>query len=431
VQHHGCQSQAALLDLLNGLRSDNRPCGLLICTFRNMRKVEAIHGSREAERLIASGEARLLAACPPGTSILRLQHDELAVVVPDTRTSAELLDLGERCTNHCRAVEQGAASNPLLLTVSIGAALAGVSAESSSIDLLNQALLAQLEADKQPGSHLVLAPTQIQQLEAAQYQLESELHLALERHELTTFLQPIVDLISGDPIGFECLARWPMATGELAPPASFMAAANESGITAEIDLQVLRRALEAAPQLADAAGERHPLILSANLSGQLVENPRRVLELLELIRAHPLPMGVQLQLELLEESFKNAAYELDALLDWLAEQNVLIAIDDFGTGYSSLNRLHDLSINTIKIDRSFMQRLNAPQKSSNHLLQTLVAIAHDLQINLTAEGVETDEQRRWLMSRGVSHGQGYLFSKPLSLAGAIDYLNRPQRAIRS
>jgi len=413
-----------LLELLDALRSARSPHALLSCSFRHVSTVEAIHGPTQAECLIAAGQARLRAACTAEASIIRLHNAELVVVVPGTRSSDELLELGERCTSQCRALEQGPGAIPLLLSVTIGAALADFSSDQSSRDLLDRAVLARLEAEQQPGSHLVLAPPRIQQLAAAQYQLESDLHLALERSELTAVLQPIVDLVSGAVIGFECLARWPRATGELAPPASFMASAKASGITAEIDLQVLQLALDTAPQLAAAAGAEHPLILSANLSGQLLDNPRRVLELLELIRSHPLPTTVQLQLELLEESFRNTPYELDALLEWLTEQNVLIAIDDFGTGYSSLSRLHDLNINTIKIDRNFVQRLNAPRKPSNHLLQTLVAIGQDLQIKLTAEGVETDEQRRWLMSRGVSHGQGFLFSEPLSLAGAIDYLWR-------
>ncbi|MBM5794437.1 MAG: EAL domain-containing protein, partial [Cyanobacteria bacterium K_DeepCast_0m_m1_088] len=108
----------------------------------------------------------------------------------------------------------------------------------------------------------------------------------------------------------------------------------------------------------------------------------------------------------------------------LSEQHIFIAIDDFGTGYSSLSRVHDLAINTIKVDRSFVARIDAPSKPSNHLLKTLVAISHDLEISLTAEGIESESQRQWLLNQGVKHGQGFLFSEPLSLTAAIDYLNR-------
>ena len=427
---HGCPNQESLLAILEGLRREGRPHGLLRCSFRNYNTVLAIHGTAEADRLLAAGQARLSSACPAGSSLVRLQNAELAIVVPGTANSAELLELGEHCTKGCRALELSPSAMPLLLQVAIGAALADCrSMQQSSQDLINQALLARLEAEQHPGNHLVLAPNQIQQLAAERYQLESDLRLALERKQLTTHLQPIVDLRSGSAIGFECLARWPDADGVATAPASFMAAANAAGLTADIDLQVLTLALEAAESLATAAGAcaQRPLILSSNLSGQLIENPARILELLELIRSHPLPNGVQLQLELLEEAFNNTAYDLDALLDWLAEQKVLIAIDDFGTGYSSLSRLHELSINTIKVDRSFVQRINAPDKPSNHLLQTLVAIARDLQLDLTAEGIDSDEQRQWLLSQGVHHGQGFLFSKPLSLDSAIGYLEHQHR----
>lgn len=421
---HGCQGHDALFDALETLRGSQSPHALLSCSFRHYATVAAIHGHSDAEALFAAGQRRLAAVCPPGSGFHRLQADALAVVIPGPTDGPELLHLGERCIQSCRTTEQRNAAAPLLLCIAIGAALAEHGIDQNSQDLLQQAWLARIDAEQQRGSHLVLAPAQMQRLAAARYELDSALHLALEHNALAAALQPIVNLRDGAVIGFECLARWPAAQGASASPAGFLAAAHASGITAEIDLQVLRLALDAAPQLAAAAGPQRPLILSANLSGQLIESPRQVLELLDLIRSHPLPATVQLQLELLEEAFNNTAYDLDALLEWLAEQQVLIAIDDFGTGYSSLSRLHELTINTVKIDRSFVQRINAPHKPSNHLLQTLVAIGRDLQIHYTAEGVATDEQRRWLLDHGIEQGQGFLFSRPLSLDAAIDELRR-------
>lgn len=419
-----------MLHVLDVHRAQGRAHALLCCRFRQYARLAAIHGLHQAERLIAAGKRRLTAICSTEATIIRLDPEVLAVVVPGPSTEAEVLELAERCTDHCRPLEEHGDDPPLLLSVAIGAALASPVQPLSSAALLSQAQLARLEAETRPGHQLVLAATAIQHLAEQRYQRESALHLALQRGELLAYLQPIVNLRDGQAIGFECLARWPMASGRLATPAEFLSHGHDSGITAEIDLQVIGACLAAAAQLAQAAGRERPLILSANISAQLIESPRQVAALLKLIQANPLPPTVQLQLELLEESLNNADCKLDALLEWLSEQRVLIAIDDFGTGYSSLSRLHDLAINTVKVDRSFIRRINAEQKPSNHLLKTLVAMSHDLQMSLTAEGIETEAQRQWLLQEGVEHGQGFLFSRPLSLADAIDYLGRDNSSER-
>jgi len=189
--------------------------------------------------------------------------------------------------------------------------------------------------------------------------------LALQQGQFTAHLQPIVDLRHGRTLGFEALARWITTDGKVLSPKHFLNVTRADGLTAVLDLQV----------------------------------------------------------ELVEETLGNAETGLDDLLRELTDRHVLVAIDDFGTGYSSLSRLHDLAVNTIKVDRSFVQRINATNKSSNQLLDMLVAVGHDLGITLTAEGVETEQQRCWLLEHGIERGQGYLFSRPLCLDAAIASLS--------
>lgn len=425
---HGSQSHTALVDVLETLRLQHSPRAVLRCKFRHYSSVQAIFGQDAAERLISAGERHLAAACPADATIARLRNAELSVVIPRPGSEAALLELMEACLEQCKALEASTQGAPLLLDVAIGAAFAeDATSEPDSAGLLSQALLARVEAERQPGSQMVLAQPQLQDQAAELYRLQSDLQRAIAAGELTAHFQPIVNLRDGRTHGFECLVRWQHPTGGVRSPASFMAAATASGLSAAMDLIVLEASLKAAPKLAEAAGAERPLILSANISAQLIKNPRRVRNLLDLIAAHPLPDSVQLQLELLEEAFNHADCDLDALLEWLAEQQVLIAIDDFGTGYSSLSRLHDLCINSIKVDRSFVQRIDAPLKPSNHLLQTLIAISQDLHITLTAEGIERPEQRDWLLANGVQQGQGFLFSQPLTLQEAIHTLNAERR----
>jgi EAL domain-containing protein (putative c-di-GMP-specific phosphodiesterase class I) len=420
-----CDDREHLLNQLARLRKGRLNAGLLSCRFRHYSHIEALHGQQQAERLVNLGRQRLQVLCPTDTAIWRPLPDELILLIPGSLSTSELEELAQRCAQGC-GVAQQSGELPLLLHLAIGVVPAELMPTPDSAALLAVARLARHQAEQRPGRQVAMAHATTQQQAARNYQRESNLASSIEQHELIAHLQPIVNLADGQTIGFECLARWPQVDGSLINPQDFLAQAHNMGISADIDLQVLRYCLGAAAQLAAAAGPGRRLILSANISAPLLENPRKIEALLQLIANHPLPSTVQLQLELLEESLNNAACELDTLLEWLSEQQVLIAIDDFGTGYSSLSRLHDLAVNTIKVDRSFVARIDAPNKPSNHLLRSLVAISHDLQLSLTAEGIETEAQRQWLLGLGVEHGQGYLFSRPLSLADAIDHLSKNQ-----
>ena len=418
---HLSDQRDTLLEQLQPFCGKDRSVGLLCCVFRNYRRLEALYGLDVAEQLISAGRRRMQQICPSGSTIQRLQPDALVAVIAEPGDDAALEQLAHRCVAQCRLVE-GRDHPPLVLTLTVGGAIATAGSTISAEELLNQATLAALQAQALPGSRVVMAHSTLLDQGLRDYHWETALHQALERQELTAWLQPIVDLQTRRPIGFECLARWPQPDGRVVSPSEFLNEAHSSGITPEIDLLVIRTSLAWAETLAAAKGIGQPLLLSANLSAQLVESAGRRQELLSLISNATLPAGVQLQLELLEELLQEGEPGVTGLISALHGLQVLTAIDDFGTGYSSLSRLHSLLNNTIKIDRSFVQRINDPAQPSNHLIELMVAMGHDLTFSLTAEGIETDEQADWLTARGVHHGQGFLFGKPMSLEAAIDTL---------
>lgn len=426
---HPCgDDPAPVLALLQSRSTGGSPYGLLCCTFRHYHRFEAIYGHALAEELIAAGRHSLEQSVPRGTAILRTGPAELALVLPlDSGHDAELMTLAQQLNHRCTVVHRPNGP-PLLLTMVIGAATTETRPGSSPTELLSRARLAMHAAQSRAGHQVMIAtPTLLVQAESL-YRQEADLVVALERRQLTAYLQPIVNLRNRQAIGFECLARWIQSDGTVIAPRQFLAQAHDAGLTAAVDLQVLEASLKAAHPLAEALGPGQTLLLSANLSAQLVDSEPCQRRLLELIASHSLPPGVALQLELVEESLNEADPGLEDLLQHLADRQVQIAIDDFGTGYSSLSRLHNLAIDAIKVDRSFVQRINAPGKPSNHLLDMLVAIAADLKIRLTAEGVETEQQRQWLLDHGIGQAQGYLFSAPLSIDEAIDDLRAQNSA---
>ena len=422
--HHLSDDPAPLLALLEQHGNPTCPHGLLCCSLRHYHRLEALYGHALAEQLFAAGRDSLEQRLPQGSTIVRTGPAELALVLPlNTGHDAELMTLAQQLNHQCTVVSS-AAGPPLLLTMAIGAATTGSRPTSNASEWLSRARLAMHAAQNRPGHQVVIATPTLQQQSETLYRKEADLVLALERQQLTAYLQPIVNLQNRQVIGFECLARWIQGDGSVISPRHFLAQAQAAGLTAAVDLQVLEASLRAAQPLAEALGPGQPLLLSANLSAQLVDSERYQRRLLDLIGRHPLPQGVALQLELVEESLNEADPGLEDLLQHLTDRQVQIAIDDFGTGYSSLSRLHNLAIDAIKVDRSFVQRINAADKPSNHLLDMLVAIGSDLKIRLTAEGVETEQQRQWLLDHGIGQGQGYLFSEPLGLADASDTLRR-------
>jgi EAL domain-containing protein (putative c-di-GMP-specific phosphodiesterase class I) len=215
--------------------------------------------------------------------------------------------------------------------------------------------------------------------------------------------------------------RWRSDTGDVLTPGSFLAIADLAGLSGELDLQIILKALQTSQMLAAVAPER-PLHLSVNLSAVLLENEALRKRLLQLIRTNPLPPGWHLEVELVEDYLQDNSSELGAFLNTLRRQGVSIAIDDFGTGYSSLSRLHNYPVRTVKVDSSFVQRINDPLSPSNQLLKTIRSLCVDLGLSTTAEGVETETQRTWLLENGYSEGQGFLFSRPMSVQATCDYL---------
>ena len=215
-------------------------------------------------------------------------------------------------------------------------------------------------------------------------------------NEVIPYLQPIVDLASGKPIGLECLMRWQIDTSEIITPSGFLPISQLAGLSGELDLQVIEKALKACHEL-EIAAPGQSLRLSVNLSALLLENEALRNRLLNLIRSTPLPPGWQLQVELVEDYLQINDSELGSFLNILRQEGVSFAIDDFGTGYSSLSRLHNYPVQIVKVDYSFVRRIDALQKPSNQLLKTIQTLGRDLSLEVTAEGVETEAQRTWLL----------------------------------
>lgn len=244
-------------------------------------------------------------------------------------------------------------------------------------------------------------------------ELEADLRRAIEREEFELYYQPIIDIKTQEISGLEVLLRWRHPTQGLLSPEKFIMVAEETNLIIKIGGWVLRQACHQMKKWQQQFPEFEALILHVNLSSQHFLQ----VDLLEQIDGIVLATGLNrrnLGLEITESLLMNHDEPTKSKLKRLSDSGVCLSIDDFGTGYSSFSYLHLFPIHTLKIDRSFVNQLQEPQGENLAIVNAIVVMAHELGMNVVAEGVETVIQLEHLISIGCQQAQGYLFSPPIA-----------------
>lgn len=298
----------------------------------------------------------------------------------------------------------------VLVSVSVGACLYpdDVSDADSLIRYADSALLA---AKKEIRGKIRFYSEELTAKTADQLQLRQDLRLALKKEEFDIYLQPKVDLKTRKLVGAEALVRWNHPERGVIYPDNFISIAEDIGLIYDLDLLVLKRLCEHIRRWQD----RHPngLRFAVNLSGAEFRNPCLPSTLADIITQ----AGCQpelLEMEITEGVLLDNSKAVEATVRGLKEIGLSIALDDFGTGYSSLSYLSRYPIDTLKIDRSFVDNMST-SPSSRVLVNTIVSMAKSLNMGVVAEGVETEEQASQLLNMGVSVAQGYLYDKPMPI----------------
>ena len=234
---------------------------------------------------------------------------------------------------------------------------------------------------------------------------------AVERREFCNVYQPIVSLETGRTVGFEALVRWQHPERGLLPPSEFLKVAEDSGLLIPIGWSMFREACCQLQQWQQHAPADAPLTISVNFSpAQIVQN--HVVEKLREILRETGTDARSIVLEVTESTIIENARLAAATLSQLKSLGIRLSIDDFGTGYASLSYLHRFPFDTLKIDRSLVGGMH-DDEGSWHITETIITLAHNLGLDVVAEGVEVDEQRERLKSLNCGFAQGYLFSEPL------------------
>ncbi|MFS0515758.1 putative bifunctional diguanylate cyclase/phosphodiesterase [Nostoc sp. UIC 10607] len=368
------------------------------------------HGlEHKITNLLLRAVAQRLSTCITQTDILaHLSGDEFALVRIEIVSFESVIKLSQVLLSNLSkpfSIE----GDLIHITASIGITLNDLNDSNSVDQLLQQAHIALYQAKQQGRSQYQFYSPEINAQLQERLTLEKELHGALERNEMLVYYQPLIDLHSRQVTAMEALVRWQHPTLGLVSPAKFIPIAEANGAIVPIGEWVLRTACaqNRAWQLAGFT----PIRISVNLSSRQFEQPYLV-EIVNQILEETGLQASELELEVTESFLMGDIERSVKTLKQLRELGIWLALDDFGTGYSSLNYLKRFPVNMLKIDRSFVQDVTSNPDSAA-VTDAIIALAKSLRLNITAEGIETQEQLDYLQIRGCDEGQGFYFSRPV------------------
>jgi diguanylate cyclase (GGDEF)-like protein/PAS domain S-box-containing protein len=382
---------------------------VLFLDLDNFKYVNDSLGHEVGDRLLIAVSLRLREALRPGDTLARLGGDEFTVLLEDVKDAGEAFLVAERITAVLQAPFT-VADHEIFVKTSIGISLNTVGAGNPS-ELVREADIAMYRAKLEGKARYQVFDPSMQDQALRHLQLQSHLHRAIERGELRVYYQPEVEVASGTIVGMEALVRWEHPEHGLVLPEEFVPLAEESGLITQLGRQVLEEACTQLKEWQEQYPSDQPLTMSVNLSTYQLRQPQMIQDVAQALRATRLD-PTSLVLEITEGALMEDVSSTTATLQKLKNIGVQLAIDDFGTGHSSLSSLKNFPVDMLKIDRSFIRGMKHDAAEAA-IVSGVIDLAHALQLQVVAEGVETPEQLNKLRALGCDLGQGYYFGKPL------------------
>jgi diguanylate cyclase (GGDEF)-like protein len=383
-------------------RPSDGQLAILVVNLDRFKAMNDVWGHATGDALLQIAAPRLQALLPPRAQLARVSGDEFAVLVEGDANPRSLKHLSMRVIEELSEPFEIEGTS-VSLTASIGIAAFPVNADSA-VELFRAADLALCKAKVDGGQIARFFDTEMERELKRRSTLERDLRLALQREEFVVFYQPQLDLKSGQVCGYEALVRWERPGEGIVSPGEFIPVAEETGLIGPLGEWILRRACQ------DAVGWIEKGIIAVNFSAAQFRFPavdEMVARVLQETGLDPR----RLEIEITEGLFLNHSAEVMSTLRRIKALGVRIAMDDFGTGYSSLSHLTRFPFDKIKVDRSFVRQLSDdPQIGA--IISSIVGLGRSLSVDITAEGVETDEQVTLLRAAGCNIVQGFLFGAP-------------------
>jgi diguanylate cyclase (GGDEF)-like protein len=408
----GLPNRALFMDRLShGLTRAKRRHEHLAVLFLDLDRFKVINdtlGHTVGDQLLVEVSNRLGSSLRPGDTVARLGGDEFGLLLEDVADAETAEAVAVRIEMEL-AKPLHFEGREIFITASIGIALSSARLGMPE-EILRDADLAMYHAKAKGQARHEIFDDSMSAPALERMDLEMDLRSAISRHEFRLHYQPILRLDTGRITEVEALVRWQHVKRGLLQPDSFIGLTEDTGLIVPIGQWVLREACRQARVWQLEFPSTPPLIMSVNLSAKQFQQPTLVQEISQVLGESGLDAG-SLKLEITESVVMQDAPATLAKLKELKDLGVRLAIDDFGTGYSSLGYLKRFPVDTLKIDRSFVKGLSK-DGNDNAIVRAVVTVAKTLNMDVTAEGVETDQQRIELKALGCDRAQGFLFARP-------------------
>lgn len=398
-------------------RSTHKSFGVFYLDLDEFRAINEHVGWTGGDQLLTALARRLRSYLGSKTALARVGGNEFVIVKWGVVTPADAMQVADRLHDEI-ITPFHINGQDICATASIGIALSTDYVWAH--DLLKDAQLAMYHAKRQGRAcHAVFQPHMRVQV-ASFTQSGSDLRLAIERQELRLFYQALVSLQTKQIIGFEALVRWQHPKHGLISPAEFIPLAENTGLIVAIGRWAIRQACEQLRRWQQASLVEASLLMSVNLSAQEFSQPDLIHYIQQVLHDTGVE-GHRLKLEITESTLMQNLEVAIATLHQIKALGIQIGIDDFGTGYSSLSHLYYFPTDTLKLDQSFVRRLGK-HSENDKIVYAIIMLAHNLGMNVIAEGIETWRQLDLLRSLQCEYGQGFLFSKPVDREAATHLL---------
>lgn len=420
-------NRALFIDRLEqSLRRAGRERNLLAVLYVDLDDFKGVndsHGHGVGDHALVATANRLSSCLRAGDTASRLGGDEFAVLLEDLPTPADAYEVGARLLERLR--EPLTVQENLVLSLNASLGIVVSSGDDNAGDLLHRADIAMYKAKGGGKGRFEIFEVGMHAAVLERLTLRRDLGRALESGDFVAYYQPIVDLQSGRIVGAEALARWCHPERGLLAPGEFIPVAEETGMIVPLGLEILGQAARQTAAWNRTLG-LDPLRLSVNLSARQVQDPGVVKDV-ERALAEAGLAAAGVTLEITESALMSDAEAAVSTLARLKELGVRLALDDFGTGYSSLSYLQRFPVDTLKLDKAFVDHLGIGNAKDSRLAQAIIGLGELMHLEVVAEGIERVEQLDRLRALGCRLGQGYYFSRPLAAQDMHEFLTNAGR----
>ncbi len=401
-------------------RERNFRFGVLFLDLDRFKVINDSLGHVVGDKLLVAIAKRLKACVRPRDVVARLGGDEFTILLNRSGEDEDVTRVAERIQNAlCEPFKVD--GYEIFTSASIGVIISDEIARQPE-DFLRDADTAMYRAKESGKARYEIFDHAMHVRNMSLLRVENDLRKALDRREFRVFYQPIVNLETGEIEELEALIRWQHPEHGLIAPNEFIGVAEETGLIIPIGKWILEEACRQITVWQNLFPRAKPFSVSVNLSAKQLMHPALTAQVREILAKTGLKARY-LNLEVTETTVMDHSETALNVLNDLSALGISLSTDDFGTGYSSLSYLHRFPFNRLKIDRSFINKMDSDAKSGE-IVRTILMLAQNLHLEAVAEGIETEEQLKQLQVLGCQYGQGFLLSKPVAVAEAEKLLSK-------